>query len=212
MSASNFCDVCQCRVPGGGRERDAHIRGKAHCRKAGLRTEAVLLSAHRDRNGVSVSSQETGLDFGVVEPGRVSRAFKSFVLKATTETADFMVLEPRWTSSSLSVRADTLCVKFLTCSSRLLTDYLCHPAAFRVDSKVIPTSGEAATFGLLCACASPKLVHIEIRWRLDSLVYRTISSSPSLERSRQLSEIQPIIRCYFQRLPMSHAGGPTVRK
>jgi len=121
MSASDFCDVCQCKVPGGARGRDVHNRGKAHCRKAGLRTEAVLLSTHRDRNGVSISSQETGLDFGVVEPGRVSRAFKSFVLKATTETADFMVLEPRWTSSSLSIRANTSCVTFLTCSSRLLT-------------------------------------------------------------------------------------------
>lgn len=150
MSAIDFCDVCQCKVPGGARGRDVHNRGKAHCRKAGLRTEAVLLSAHRDRNGVSVSSQETGLDFGVVEPGRVSRAFKSFVLKVTTETADFMVLEPRWTSSSLSIRANTSCVKFLTCSNRLLTSSA-TPAAFRVDSRAIPTSGEVATFGLLSA-------------------------------------------------------------
>lgn len=105
MSAPEFCDVCQCSVPVGG--WDSHIRGKAHCRKAGLRTEAVLLSANRDRNGVSVSSQETGLDFGVVEPGRVSRVSRSFILKATTATADFMVLQPRWTSSSLSVHTES---------------------------------------------------------------------------------------------------------
>ena len=108
MSAPESCDVCQCRVPVGG--WDSHIRGRVHCRRAGLRTESVLLSAHRDRNGISVSSQETGLDFGVVEPGRLLS--KSFVLKATTETADFMVLEPRWTSSSGSVRTENTCVNF----------------------------------------------------------------------------------------------------
>src|SRR5712691_3335274 len=108
MPASEFCDVCQCSMPAGA--RDSHIRGRAHCRKAGLRTEAVLLSAHQDRRGVSVSSQETGLDFGVVEPGRVSQVSKSFTLKATTGTGDFMVLEPRWTSSSLSVHTATACV------------------------------------------------------------------------------------------------------
>ncbi|KAI9508245.1 RNA helicase [Russula earlei] len=98
MSAPDFCGICQCRVPAQG--WDPHVAGKAHCRKAGLRTESILQLAQRDRNGVTVSSQDTGLDFGVVSPGMVSRAVKSFTLKVTIQTSEFMVLEPQWTSRS----------------------------------------------------------------------------------------------------------------
>jgi hypothetical protein len=105
-----FCDICQCDVPGGG--WDLHVRGKAHCRNASMRASTVLQSAHRDKNGISVSSQDSGLDFGVVEPGRVSQTSKSFTLKVTIDSAEFMVLDPQWTSSSSSVGAGTACVNF----------------------------------------------------------------------------------------------------
>ncbi|KAH9983175.1 P-loop containing nucleoside triphosphate hydrolase protein [Russula compacta] len=105
MSASSSCDICQCQVPTGG--WDSHVRGKAHCRKAGLRTEAVLQSAHRDRNGVSVSTPDNGLDFGVVDPGRIPETMKFFILKATTESSEFLVLDPQWTSGSRSVGTQT---------------------------------------------------------------------------------------------------------
>ena len=142
MSAPESCDICQCGVPKGG--WDSHIRGRAHCRRAALRREAVLQSAHRDRDGVAVSSQDAGLDFGVVDPGRVAQVSKSFTLKVTTETAEFMVLEPQWTSSSLSVGAATACV--IPCLLQPPPDELFHPAAFRADSRVIPTLGKVATF------------------------------------------------------------------
>jgi hypothetical protein len=105
MSAVQYCDICLCNVPGGG--WDSHVAGRAHCRKAGMRTADALQSAQRDRNGVSVTEQDTELDFGVVGPSEVSKAVKSFVLKVTTETAEFMVLDPQWTSSSLR---ETACV------------------------------------------------------------------------------------------------------
>ncbi len=105
MSALESCDICQCGVPKGG--WDSHIRGRAHCRRAALRREAVLQSAHRDRDGVAVSSQDAGLNFGVVDPGRV-------------------------------------CV--IPCLLQPPPDELFHPAAFRADSRVIPTLGKVATF------------------------------------------------------------------
>ena len=105
MSEIQYCDICQCDVPAGG--WDSHVVGRAHCRKAGLRTEDALQSARRDRNGVSVTQQDTELDFGVVGPSEVSKVVKSFVLKVTTETAEFMVLDPQWTSSCLR---ETACV------------------------------------------------------------------------------------------------------
>ena len=103
MSGLEYCDICQCNVPGQG--WDSHVAGRAHCRWAGLRTESALQSAQRDRNGVSVSTQDTLLDFGVVEPNAASTVVKSFVLKVTTETAEFMVLDPQWISSSLRAPA-----------------------------------------------------------------------------------------------------------
>jgi hypothetical protein len=109
MSAgSEFCNICQCNVPAGGWA--GHVAGKLHCRKASLRTAAVLQSSHRDKNGVSVSTQETGLDFGIVDHGKASEVVKYFTLKVTTETSEFMVLGPQWTSASLSVGANTPCV------------------------------------------------------------------------------------------------------
>jgi hypothetical protein len=107
MSASgiDFCDDCQCDVPSGG--WDTHVAGRVHCRKAGLRTEAALESAQRDRNGVSIPTQDADLDFGIIEPSAASKAEKSFTLKVTSETAEFMVLDPQWTSSALR---ETACV------------------------------------------------------------------------------------------------------
>jgi hypothetical protein len=102
---TGFCDICQCQIPR--RSWPSHVAGKAHRRKASLRTQAVLESSHRNRNGVSVSTQETGLDFGVVDPARVSEVVKHFILKLTTVTGEFMVLGPQWTSGSLSVGANT---------------------------------------------------------------------------------------------------------
>jgi hypothetical protein len=45
------------------------------------------------------------LDFGVVSPSAVSTVVRSFILKVTTDTAEFMVLEPQWISSSLRATA-----------------------------------------------------------------------------------------------------------
>jgi hypothetical protein len=106
-SEFQFCDACQCDVPGGG--WDTHVVGRKHCRKAGLRAEAALQSAQRDRNGVSIPTQDTELDFGVIDPGAVSKVSKSFTLKVTSETAEFQVLNPQWTSNSLR---ETACVMF----------------------------------------------------------------------------------------------------
>src|SRR5712671_2706761 len=98
MSTPDFCNICQCRVQSGG--WDSHVTGRAHCRKAALRAQSILQSAQRDRNGVAVSAQDTSLDFGVVDPGRVSQVVKTFTLKVTVENSEFMVLEPQWTSRS----------------------------------------------------------------------------------------------------------------
>ncbi|KAI0293936.1 P-loop containing nucleoside triphosphate hydrolase protein [Russula brevipes] len=108
MSAPDFCDICQCRVPGAG--WDSHVAGKGHCRKAGLRAQAVLESAQRDRNGVTVSTQDCALDFGVVNPRTVSQVVKTLTLTAAAESAELLVLDPQWTSRSLSVGAVTACV------------------------------------------------------------------------------------------------------
>lgn len=102
---SQYCDSCQCNVPGGG--WGAHVVGRAHCRYAGLRAEDALQSAQRDRNGISVPTQDEELDFGVIEPSAASKSTKSFTLKVKTKTAEFMVLEPQWVSSELR---ETACV------------------------------------------------------------------------------------------------------
>lgn len=105
MTGIEFCDVCQRNVPGGG--WDAHAAGRAHCRNSGLRAEEVLQSAQRDRNDVSVPTQDDELDFGVVEPSATSKVVKSFTLKVTSDTAEFMVLDPQWVSNALR---ETACV------------------------------------------------------------------------------------------------------
>jgi helicase MOV-10 len=107
MSENEYCDICQCDIPGGG--WDTHAVGRSHCRNVGLRTEAALQSAQRDRNGVSVPTQDAELDFGVVNPSDASKVRKSFTLKVTSETAEFMILDPQWVSSALR---ETACVMF----------------------------------------------------------------------------------------------------
>ena len=157
MSESQFCDICQRYVTG---QWDSHVAGKAHCRNVGLRTESALQSAQRDRNGVSVSTQDTSLDFGVVEPSAASTVVRSFVLKVTTETAEFMVLEPQWAASSLRA---TACV--IPTLRRPLPYSPTFPAASRVESKATLILGEDPPFGSLWGCASPKLVDMKTRWR-----------------------------------------------
>lgn len=137
MSETEFCDVCQCDVPSGG--WDTHVIGRAHCRNAGLRTEAALLSARRDRNGVSVPTEDTELDFGVVDPSAASKVLKSFTLKVTTK-AEFMVLDPQWTSSTLR---ETACVIFAWCHT---SSYVNSPAASLVQSKVTLILREVTPF------------------------------------------------------------------
>ena len=171
---NRFCDICQCQVPGGGWA--SHVAGKAHCRRASSRKEAVLESSNRNRNGVSVSTQETGLDFGIVDPGKASEVVKYFVLKVTTETGEFMVLGPQWTSMSLSVGTNTPCVTLNLNQSRLNETF--SFAASHVASKAIPTSGEVAMFGSSYACTSPRSADMKICWRSDLLVSQTINSFP----------------------------------
>ena len=139
---SQFCEVCQCDVPGGG--WDIHVVGRTHCYNSGLRAEAALQSAQRDRNGVSVPTQEDELDFGIIEPNAASKALKSFSLKVKSETAEFMVLVPSWTSSDLR---ETACVIRAWCHT--LPNKLTLPAAFHVVSKVTLISREATRFASL---------------------------------------------------------------
>jgi len=158
MSEAEFCDVCQCDVPVGG--WDTHVVGKAHCRMAGLRTEAALQSAQRDRNGVSVPTQDDELDFGVVNPSAASKVVKSFTLKVTSETAEFMVLDPQWTSSALRATACVILAWYHTPPNELTL-----PAASHVASKVTLISREVTPFASLWACGSPELVDTKTRWR-----------------------------------------------
>ena len=158
MSGTDFCDVCQCDIPGGG--WDDHVVGRAHCRKAGLRTQAALQSARRDRNGVSVPTQDDELDFGVIDPSAAPKASKSFTLKVTSETAEFMVLDPQWTSSALR---ETACVILAWCHTP--PNKLTLPAASHVVSKVTLISREITSFASSWACESPELVDTKRRWR-----------------------------------------------
>jgi hypothetical protein len=155
---SQYCDVCQCEVPGGG--WDTHASGRSHCRNAGARTEAALQSAQRDRNGVSIPTQDAELDFGVVEPKAASKVVKSFTLKVKTETAEFMVLDPHWISSALR---ETACVILAWCHTS--PNKLTLPAASHVLSKVTLISREVTRFALSWACESPESVVTKTRWR-----------------------------------------------
>jgi hypothetical protein len=139
MSEDEYCEVCQCDLPPGG--WDLHAAGRSHCRKSGLRTEAALQSAQRDRNGVSVPTQDAELDFGVVDPSDAPKVRKSFTLKVTSETAEFMVLDPQWVSSALR---ETACVFLVWCHAA--SNKLTLPAASHVVSKVTLISREAAPF------------------------------------------------------------------
>ncbi len=155
---SQYCDTCQCNVPGGG--WDIHTVGRSHCRNAGLRTEEALQSAQRDRNGISVPTQDAELDFGVIEPSAASKVVKSFTLKVKTETAEFMVLDPQWTSNTLR---ETACVILAWCHTP--PNKLTLPAASHVVSKVTLISREVTRFALLWACESPESVDTRTRWR-----------------------------------------------
>lgn len=114
MSKYEFCDPCQCDLPAGG--WDTHVAGRLHCRNTGLRAEAALKNARKDRNGVSVPTEDDELDFGVVAPSDVLKVQKSFTL--TSKTAEFMVLEPLWVSSALR---ETACVYFRLGATRRQT-------------------------------------------------------------------------------------------
>ena len=157
MSETRFCDICQCKVPGGGWE--IHISGRAHCRKVGT--------------GVSVTP-DTELDFGVVDPSVVLRVVNSFVLSVTIRTVEVVVLDPQWTSSSLR---ETACVIPALRKRVTSPNSLTFLAASRVESKANPVLGKVAPFGSLWACASPKSVDMKIRWRLY-FVYPKPNSFP----------------------------------
>ena len=110
MSEDAHCDLCDCTVPGEG--WDNHLAGRMHCRNAGLGLQNALQNSQKDRNGVSVPTQDAELDFGVVNPDDVAKAEKSFTLKVSSETAEFMILDPQWVSSDLR---GTACVIFAWC-------------------------------------------------------------------------------------------------
>jgi hypothetical protein len=173
MSDTQFCDVCQCDVPNGAGGWEIHVVGRAHCRKAGLRTDAALQSAQRDRNGVSVPTQDAELDFGVIEPRAASGIVKSFTLKVTTLTAEFMVLAPQWTSSSIR---ETACVVFAWCHTSL--NKLTLPAASHVVSKVILISSEVTPFESLWGCKCQELADMKTRCRSDSHGCPTTNNLP----------------------------------
>lgn len=158
MSGSEHCDVCQCDLPAGA--WDTHAAGRSHCRKAGLRAEAALQNARRDRNGVSVPTQDAELDFGVVDPSDVSKVRRFFTLKITKETAEFMVLDPQWVSSALR---DTAYVFFAWCHTSSIK--LTLSAASHVVSKVTLISREITPFESLWDYSSPELVHMKTPWR-----------------------------------------------
>lgn len=160
MSDTQYCDVCQCDVPDGAEGWDTHAIGRAHCRKAGLRTDAALQSAQRDRNGISVPTQDAELDFGVLEPRAAPKAVKSFTLKVTTATAEFMVLDPQWTSRGFR---DTACVVLAWCHTSL--NKLTLPAASHVKSKVILISRGVTPFASLLDCECLELAITKTRWR-----------------------------------------------
>jgi hypothetical protein len=158
MSGTLFCDLCQCDVPSEG--WNIHVEGRAHCRKAGIKTENALQSAQRDRNGISIPSQDADLDFGVVDPSAASRAEKSFTLKVTSKIAEFMVLDPQWTSSALR---PTACVNFAWCHTS--PNELTLPADFHVVSKVTLISSGVTQFASLWPCESLQLVVTKTPWR-----------------------------------------------
>src|SRR6267154_3469850 len=147
---NQYCDVCQCDVPGEG--WDIHVVGRSHCRNAGLRREAALESGQRDKHGVSIPTQDDELDFGVIEPRAASKALKSFSLKVKSETAEFMVLDPQWTSSDLR---ETACVILVWCHTS--PNKLTLPAASRVVSKVTLTLREVTRFVSSWVCESLEL-------------------------------------------------------
>ena len=140
--SSQFCDICECDVPGGG--WDIHVVGRSHCHYSGLRAAAALQSAQRDRNGISVPTQDDELDFGIIEPNAASKALKSFSLKVKSETAEFMVLDPQWTSGDLR---ETACVILAWCYTS--PNKLTLHAASHVVSKVTLISREVTRFASL---------------------------------------------------------------
>lgn len=169
----DFCEICQCSVPQG--NWDAHVIGRSHCRKVGWRYEDALQSVHQDRNGVSVSTKDSDctLDFGVIDPGIVSQAVKT--IKIMTGTEEFMLLDPKWTSSSLSIGTESECV--IPPQYRPPPDWLSLSTASRVKSKAILTLREIATFGSMYACAPSISVDMKTCWRSNLSVYPTMKSS-----------------------------------
>ena len=160
IPGSDFCDVCQRDVPTGG--WDTHAAGRMHCRNIGLKTEAALQSAQKDRNGVSVPTQNAELDFGVVDPSDASTVQKSFTL-VTKQNAEFMILEPQWVSNSIR---KTACVFFFAWC-HMSSNKSALPAVFHVLSKVTLISPKVTLFELSWACGSPELVNTKTRWRSD---------------------------------------------
>ncbi|KAI0062692.1 P-loop containing nucleoside triphosphate hydrolase protein [Artomyces pyxidatus] len=62
--------------------------------------QALLDEARRNRNGVSVTNQDTALDFGTIEPAvAIAGAQKNFTMKVLTPSSVIRVVGVRWSAS-----------------------------------------------------------------------------------------------------------------
>ncbi|KAI0027031.1 P-loop containing nucleoside triphosphate hydrolase protein [Vararia minispora EC-137] len=103
------CHVCNFDVRA--HQWNAHVKQAKHkSREAFVSLKAVLDDAAKDRNGVTVSHGEVGIDFGVVEVAEAAASVRTSVaLKITDPNTKIRLVEARLASPSTAYGRYVLC-------------------------------------------------------------------------------------------------------
>jgi helicase MOV-10 len=103
---TRYCDICATGVPNVAWKR--HLNGPRHAQKERFMAfKAAFAEGEKDKNGVTVSHSEGGIDFGVIRPNdarvgvRLSVTLSSTVPSANIILKDFQLgSRPRGTNVS----------------------------------------------------------------------------------------------------------------
>lgn len=97
--SDTYCALCNCTVPPCGWR--SHESGARHRRIQAFR--GAFAEGEKNKNGVSVSHVDGGLDFGIVEPGDAEKGLALYLkIHLGDSSADILFLEAK-----LSSRSDT---------------------------------------------------------------------------------------------------------